>query len=105
MDAPPSLDVQQLAELGLQFTGMTKEQAHAYAQTVDWTSTLVVPIPRNAAQYKPVNVDGASGYLIQRPLDDAPQYVIIWVKNGIIYAIAGVGNDTSSALAMANSLK
>ena len=105
VDAPPTLDVQQLAELGLQFTGMTKEQAHAYAQTVDWTSTLVVPIPRNAAQYKPVNVDGASGYLIQRPLDDAPQYVIIWVKNGIIYAVGGQGSDTSAALAMANSLK
>ena len=105
VDAPPNLDVQQLAELGLQFTGMTKEQAHAYASTVDWTSTLVVPIPRNAAQYKPLTVDGVSGYLIQRPLDDAPQYAIIWVKNGIIYAIGGLGGDTSTALAMANSLK
>ncbi|MDE3091812.1 MAG: hypothetical protein KGJ80_20760, partial [Chloroflexota bacterium] len=105
VDAPPILDVQQLAELGLQFTGMTKEQAHAYAQTVDWTSTLVVPIPRNAAQYKPVSVDSVSGYLIQRPLDDAPQYVIIWVKSGIIYAIGGIGSDTSAALNMANSLR
>ncbi|GEM_PF-177395 len=105
VDAPPTLDVQQLAELGLQFTGMTKEQAHAYAQTVDWTSTLVMPIPRNAAQYKPINVDGVSGYLIQRPLGDAPQYLIIWVKNGVIYAVGGQGSDTTAALAMANSLK
>ncbi len=106
VDAPPDLDIQQLAELGLQFGGMTKDQAHAYASTVDWTSTLVVPIPRNAAQYKPVNVDGgASGYLIQRPLDDAPQYAIVWVKNGIIYAVGGVGSDTTAALSIANSLK
>jgi hypothetical protein len=106
VDAPPDLDIQQLAELGLQFGGMTKDQAHAYASTVDWTSTLVVPIPRNAAQYKPVNVDGgASGYLIQRPMDDAPQYAIVWVKSGIIYAVGGVGNDTTAALSIANSLK
>ncbi len=106
VDAPPDLDIQQIAELGLQFGGMTKDQAHAYASTVDWTSTLVVPIPRNAAQYKPLLVDGgAAGYLIQRPMDDAPQYAIVWVKNGIIYAVGGIGNDTTAALAIANSLK
>ncbi len=106
VDAPPDLNIEQIAELGLQFGGMTKEQAHAYASSVDWTSTLVVPIPRNAAQYKPVSVDGgASGYLIQRPMDDAPQYAVVWVKNGIIYAVGGVGNDTTGALAIANSLK
>jgi hypothetical protein len=106
VDAPPDLDIQQLAELGLQFAGMTKEQAHAYASSMEWTSTLVVPIPRNAAQYKPILVDGgSSGYLIQRPLDDAPQYAIIWVKNGIIYAVSGMGGDTTAALNIANSLK
>ena len=106
VDAPPDLDIQQLAELGLQFAGMTKDQAHAYASSVEWTSTLVVPIPRNAAQYKAVLVDGgASGYLIQRPLDDSPQYAIIWVKNGIIYAVSGIGGDTTAALNLANSLK
>jgi len=106
VDAPPDLDIQQLAELGLQFGGMTKDQAHAYASSIEWTSTLVVPIPRNAAQYKPILVDGgASGYLIQRPLDDAPQYAIIWVKNGIIYSVSGIGGDTTNALNIANSLK
>ncbi len=105
VDAPPDLDIQQIAELGLQFAGMTKDQAHAYASTVDWTSTLVVPIPRNAAQYKQVTVDGVNGYLIQRPLDDAPQYAIVWVKNGFIYAVGGIGGDTTGALAIANSLK
>jgi hypothetical protein len=105
VDAPPDLDIQQIAELGLQFAGMTKDQAHAYASTVDWTSTLVVPIPRNAAQYKQVTVDGVNGYLIQRPQDDAPQYAIVWVKNGFIYAVGGIGSDTTSALAIANSLK
>ena len=105
VDTPPDLDIAQLAELGLQFTGMTKDQAHAYAQTVDWTSTLVVPIPRNAAQYKKITVDGVDGYLIQRPADDVPQYAIVWVKNGIIYAIGGLGADTTAAMNMANSLK
>ncbi len=105
VDTPPNVDLTQLAEIGLQFTGMSPEQAHAFSQTVDWTSTLVVPIPRNGASYTQVPVDGVTGNLILRPTDDAPEYALIWVKSGIIYAIGGLGTDTSKALSMANSLK
>jgi hypothetical protein len=105
VETPPDVDLQKLAVIGLEFTGMTPEQAQAYSQTVDWTSTLVVPIPMNAATYQQVNVDGVTGTLIQRPVDDAPQYALIWVKDGIIYAIGGLGSDTTRAIDMANSLK
>jgi hypothetical protein len=105
VNAPPDLDVAQLAELGLQMTGMTPEQAKAYSQTVDWTSTLIIPIPKNAAVYQQVQVDGVTGTLIQRPADDAPQYALVWVKDGIIYAISALGTDSANAIAMANSMK
>ncbi len=104
VDAPPTVNVQQLAEMGLQFTGMSAEQARAYSQTVDWTSTLVIPIPKNGASYKQVNVDGVKGFLIQRPVEDAPGYALVWVKGGIIYAIAGTNSNSQKALDMANSL-
>ena len=102
---PPDLDVTALAHIGLQLTGMSADEARAFSETVDWASTLVVPIPRNGAVYTQVPVDGVTGYLIQRPPDDAPQYALLWVKDGVIYAIGGLGSDTASALAMANSLK
>jgi hypothetical protein len=105
VNAPPDLDVQQLAEIGLQFSGMSAKQAHDFSQTVDWTSTLVVPIPRNGTTHKQVAVDGVTGYLIQRSAGDAPQYALVWLKDGVIYAIGGMGSDTAGALAMANSLK
>jgi hypothetical protein len=105
VDTPPDLDIQKLAVLGLEFSGMKPDQAQAYAQTVDWTSTLVIPVPRNAASYKQVPVDGVTGYLIQRPVDDAPQYAIIWVNRGIVYAVGGLGTNTTAAMQMADSLK
>ena len=105
VNTPPDVDVAQLAEMGLQVTGMTAQQAHEYSQTVDWASTLVIPIPRNGATYKQVAVDGVTGYLIQRPADDAPEYALVWVKDGIVYGIGGLGADSAQALAMANSLK
>ena len=74
-------------------------------QVLTWTSTLVVPIPKNAATYQQVSVDGVIGTLIQRPADDAPQYVLLWVKNGVVYAIGGLGADTQKVLQMANSLQ
>jgi hypothetical protein len=105
VNTPPDVDLEQLAEIGLQFTGMTPEQAHAFSQTVDWTTSLVIPIPKNAATYQQVNVDGVNGTLIQRPFDDGPEYALIWVKNGIIYAISGLGSDSAKAIAMANAMQ
>ncbi len=104
VSAPPDVNIAQLAQIGLEFTGMTSDQAAAFTQSVDWTSTLVVPIPKNAATYQQVTVDGVSGTLIQRPADDAPQYVLMWVKNGIIYAISSLGSNSQQAILMANSL-
>jgi hypothetical protein len=102
--APPELNISQLAQIGLEFTGMTSDQAAAFTQTVDWTSTLVIPLPKNAATYEQVAVDGVTGTLIQRPADDAPQYTLLWVKNGIIYAISSLGTNSQQAVQMANSL-
>ncbi len=104
VSAPGDLNIAQLAQIGLEFTGMTSDQAAAFTQTVDWTSTLVIPLPKNAATYDQVTVDGVTGTLIQRPADDAPQYVLLWVKNGIIYAISSLGTDSQQAIQMANSL-
>ncbi len=102
--APAGVDVAQLAQIGLEFSGMSSEQAAAFTKTVDWTSSLVVPIPKNATTYKQVAVDGVTGTLIQRPADDAPQYVLIWVKNGIVYSIGGLGTISQQVYDLANSL-
>ncbi len=104
VNAPADLDVNQLAQLGLEFTGMSKEDAAAFTSTVNWTSTLVIPIPKNAASYEQVTVDGVTGTLIQRPSDDAPQYALLWVKDGIVYAISGLGANSQQAIDLANSL-
>ena len=106
VNAPASLDVNQLARIGLEFTGMTAEEAIAFTGTVDWTSTLVVPIPSNAANYEQVSVDGVTGTLIQRASREGEPttFALLWVKDGIIYAISGRGANSDQALEMANSL-
>lgn len=105
VSAPAGVDVAQLAQIGLEFSGMNAEQAAAFTQSVDWTSTLVIPIPKNAATYQQVSVDGVTGTLIQRPADDAPQFVLLWVKDGVVYSIGGLGTASQKALDLANTLR
>ena len=105
VNAPADLDMAQLAQIGLEFSGMSREEAAAFTATVDWTSTLVVPIPRNAATYEDVSVDGVTGKLILRTSEYSPEYALLWVKDGIVYAISGSGTDTAPAFAIVDALK
>lgn len=105
VSVPPDLNVSQLFEIALQAAGMSPQQAQNFCATVDWKSTLVVPIPRQASSYLEEQVDGVQGDLIMghsyhgRP----PEYTLIWVKKGIIYSIHGYG-EPDQALALADAL-
>jgi hypothetical protein len=104
VNAPAGVDVAQLAQIALEFTGMTREEAAELTSTIDWTSTLVVPIPRHAATYEQVEVDGVTGTLIQRSAGDEAEFALLWVKDEIVYTISGQGTNSEQAIEMANSL-
>ena len=105
VSAPPGLDVAALGQAFLQFMGMSEEEAAQFSQQVDWTTTLVVPIPRYGTTYEDVMVDGVPGTLIHQSLEqNAPGYLLIWVKDNIVYALTGPG-DGAQALEIAASLK
>jgi len=103
VSVPPGLDVQQLAEIGLEITGMNPAQAKEFCRTVDWKSTLVLPLPHHLRSYQVVDVNGVPGTLVSNPNAQGPRYALIWVKGGIIYSLIGYG-DSGEALTLANSL-
>ena len=106
VDTPPDLNVGQLAEIGLEFTGMSASEAQQVSRSVDWTTTLVIPFPSDAGTSQQVSVDGVSGTLILSHAGrggQANHYALIWVKNGIIYALTGTGS-ADQATTLANSI-
>lgn len=105
VSVPPELNLAALAEAGLQMTGMSAAEAHAFAQTVDWSSTLVIPVPETGGSYRTVQVDGVNGTLIESAPHGnfAGRYDLIWVKNGIVYSLGGKGTS-DRALAAAESI-
>jgi hypothetical protein len=103
VSVPPDLNMSDIAGAALELAGMSPAEARSFCQTVDWSSTLVVPIPRNSSSYETVTVDGVEGTLITETLSQGNRYSLLWIKNGTIHSLAGHGNS-SDALSLAASL-
>jgi len=104
VSVPPDLSMSDIAEAALELAGMSPAEARSFCQTVDWSSTLVVPIPRNSSSYETVTVDGVEGTLITETLSLGNRYSLMWIKNGVIHSLAGHGNS-SDALSLAAALR
>jgi len=104
IDAPPDLNVTQMGEIYLQVLGMTAEEAARFSSNVDWTSTFVIPVPRDSSEYQEVQVDGVTGTLIEYREYGERAFLLLWVKDGLVYALGGPGN-ADEALQIAASLK
>jgi hypothetical protein len=104
VSVPPDLNMSEIAEAALELAGMSPAEAHSFCQTVDWSSTMVVPIPRNTSSFETVSVDGVEGTLIQETLSQGNRYSLLWIRNGVIHSLAGRGNS-SDALTLAASLR
>lgn len=103
---PPGLDVDQLGQAYLQLLGMSAEEAASFSRQIDWTATLVMPLPRGEVTYRELSVDGAQGVLIRPTNHRLPtsEYLLMWTKEGVIYTLTGVGTD-ADAQQVANTLQ
>ncbi len=106
VNVPSDLNLQQLAEIALQFAGMSAVEARQFCQTIDWKSTLVLPVPPSVHSYQTVDVNGVQGTLMKTESHrNGPAYLLIWVKDGVIYAIINGSGDPDSAVQLASSLQ
>ena len=109
VNTPPGADLSQVGQAMLELVGLSPAEAQHFAQTIDWSSTLVIPLPQDAASFRDVTVDGAPGVLIQSNARSSggprmTHYALLWEKNGAVYSLAGTG-DATRGIEIANSLK
>jgi hypothetical protein len=104
VNVPEGVDIQKLAEIGLETAGMNPGQAREFLHNVDWQSTLVMAVPRFLRSYEAVKVAGAKGTLLSMAGRRGPGYALIWAKNGTGYMLTGFG-DASHAVDVAGSVK
>ena len=109
-DVPQGLDLQRLGELGLRLLGQSPEQAQRLTESIDWATTLVIPVPANIVSVREVLVRGNPGYLFEANGEDGADpdvysdCAVIWQENGRLYAVTGMLSD-DSALRIAESLQ
>lgn len=97
VSAPPEIDFGQIAQIALQFLGMNPNEAANFTQTVDWTTTLVLPVVQGQTSYENVHVAGNDGVLLRpKQPGEANRFTLMWVDSGIIYGLTGSGDDTSA---------
>ena len=88
---PAGVDLSKLAYAGLRVLGMSRDEAYRMSVTIDWRSTLIVPVPSQAVAYRPINVDGNEGLLIEglAQSESHPGGVLMWSSGEQTYAVAG----------------
>ena len=99
---PEQLDPALLGEALLQILGLSPLEARRLANQIDWTSTLLLPIPSNIASFQEITVHGSSG--IGLTSIDGRMHALIWQENGRLYLLVGA-QSTAELAELANGLE
>jgi len=99
---PEGLDPIPLGEALLQLLGMNPTEAARLARSIDWTGTLLLPVPQNVATFSEVNIDGVSGLALTSV--EGHGSALMWQKEGVVYILSGP-SQTAELIELANSIE
>lgn len=94
VSVPEGVDLQQLGEVALLMLGMTPEEAARISQSIDWATTLLVPMPGDLFVVREIDVDGVTGLNFEghRQVNDdgtsTKEQMLVWQKNGFLYMVS-----------------
>lgn len=93
---PTGTDLAQLAEIALRVLGIGRAEAYRIARSVDWRTTLLVPIPADVSNFRRVDIEGHEGLLVTRARKTGTargrlpaESRILWSDGGRVFALVG----------------
>jgi Domain of unknown function (DUF4367) len=87
---PVGADLPLLAEIGLRVLGFEPNEARRFANSIDWRTTLLVPVPASVANFHEVDVGGSKGLLIETPATSGPnRSQLVWSAGNSVFALVG----------------
>lgn len=113
VEGPEDVDIEQLGSAMLQLLGMSEEEAERLSADIDWTSTMVLPLPTDLASVREVEVDGTTGLLFDAEGRveeggheiEATGGALLWQKDGMIYVVAAQQLNNIQMQEVAESLR
>ncbi len=106
-EVPDGVDMEALGEAMLIVLGMDENDAARMSRRIDWTSTLVIPMPVGYGSAEDVEVDGTSGLLLKsESMEEGgePGCGLLWQRGGILYMVSGSANYYAFVEVVADSL-
>jgi len=109
LSLPDGFNLSALGEIGLRILGLSPIEAREFAQSIDWHTTLLLPIPASATSFKQVTINGRPGVAVERVrrLPEGGRSVsnsYLWSDDGRVFVLNG-SLSTLDMLKMAESLK
>lgn len=105
---PDGVKLAELGEIGLRVIGMPPADAARFARSIDWNTTLVLPVPTSFANYREVTVRGAKGVLVSEAQqlrgNTAPHAMLMWSEGDVLYAMSSSLSE-NDLLVTANALQ
>lgn len=101
---PESIDEAALGSAMLQLMGLPANEAESLAASIDWTTTLILPLPSEDITYEEVVVNGTVGWLFTSELEGDNHAGVLWSKDGMLYFLAGT-QPSSELVGHANTVR
>lgn len=91
---PDGVDLSQLGKAALRLLGMDSQQADTLSRSVDWSSTLIFPIPTDLdnMQIQQVSVGPVQGMLMGDGRGSQAHWQLYWQQGDRFYMLQGQGN-------------
>lgn len=84
---PSDFDPQPVGQAVLQLLGMSEAEASRMSNSIDWSNTLILPIPSEMASFQEVTVNGMASILITA--NESGESSLIWESNGNVNMLTG----------------
>lgn len=100
VEYPEDVDVTALGQALLELLGMEPGPAQRLAESIEWTNTLLLPIPEDIATFNEVQIGSSSGLAFTSV--DGQNAAVLWESDGKVFVLSGF--DATELVSIANSI-
>lgn len=100
LNIPSTVDINELRDTILSIPGLPTDMVAQIKAVHDWQHTLIIPVPSGATTAQKT-VNGAPALLIS----DKDGAVVLWQKDGVLYAVGGNGLSSDAVMSVAGSMQ